>query len=81
MVVVVAAAIVLAALVWVLLAPLDDTVARRATAVEALRQAVERAAVYEPPGSPEPSAGEEHHNVHVIRHLTRRGDDGMAPAA
>lgn len=77
--VVVVAVIVLVVLTWALSAPPDDSVARRESTVGALRQAVERAALYEPP--PDLPADEARHNVHVIRNLPRRGDGGMTPAA
>lgn len=76
----VAAAIVigLLALAWLLAAPPADSVAQRASAVGALRSAVERAAAYEPPPpGPEPPDGSR--NVHLLD--PGEGHRGVAPAA
>lgn len=78
---VIVAVIVGVAFVWLVTAPPADSVATRASAIGALRSAVERAATYSPPPTAGDEVDEDHHNVHIIGTIARPDHDGMAPAA
>lgn len=78
---VIAAVIMGVVLAWLLATPPTDSIAKRESAIGALRSAVARAAAYDPPPATDDEATGEHHNVHVIGNPSRPDSEGMAPAA